>query len=115
MEQLNRIELIGIVGRSTVQDIEGNTMAKFSMVTNYAYLNRERTAVIETTWHNITAFECQKIKAQDLRNLSKGTPVKIFGRLKTMNYTTPEGEEKTVVEVAATSLEILDTNLTPEL
>ena len=57
MEQINRIELLGVVGSVRQQRINDRKMAKFTMVTNRAYKNKEGEPVIETQWHNVTAFE----------------------------------------------------------
>ena len=47
MEQLNRIELKGVVGNVRIQDFNESRMARIGLATNYAYKDREGVAVIE--------------------------------------------------------------------
>ena len=69
MEQINKIELRGIVGSVRLQHINDKEMAKFTVVTNRAYKNKEGAPVIETQWHNVTAFEGKNV--QDLDKIVK--------------------------------------------
>ena len=55
MEQLNRIELKGIVGNVRIQTFDESRMARIGLATNYAYKDRDGAAVIDTSWHNIIA------------------------------------------------------------
>jgi len=55
MEQINRIELRGIIGHVKVQKIQDLSMARLSVATNYAYKDRNGTPIIETTWHDVVA------------------------------------------------------------
>lgn len=52
MEQLNKIELRGVVGGVRFQTYEDNMMARINLATNYAYKDREGTAVIDTSCYN---------------------------------------------------------------
>ena len=56
MEQLNRIELRGNVGNIKLQTVGDKLAARFTVATNYAYKDKDGSAVIETTWHNINAW-----------------------------------------------------------
>ena len=49
MEQINRIELIGIIGNARIQTIGNTKAARLSIATNYAYRSQSGEAVIETT------------------------------------------------------------------
>ena len=102
MEQINRIELLGIVGSVRLQHFNDKQMAKFTVVTNRAYKNKEGAPVIETTWHNITAFEGRYV--QDLDRLEKGRAVHLFGRLQVQRYTGIDGVEKLAVDVMCSRL-----------
>lgn len=105
MEQLNKIELLGVVGSVRMQDIGERRMAKFSMVTNRAYKNKEGAPVIESTWHSVTAFEGRLV--QDLERLEKGRVVHVWGRLQIQHYTGIDGTERTSVDVLCTHLEFI--------
>lgn len=53
MEQLNKIEIRGIVGSVYVKDFVNAKVANISVATNYGYTSRDGSAVIETTcYHN---------------------------------------------------------------
>ena len=70
MEQLNRVELKGIVGNVRIQTYDENKMARIGLATNFAYKDREGTAVIDTSWHNVIAWEGRNI--QGLDKIEKG-------------------------------------------
>ena len=104
MEQLNRIELRGNVGNAYLNNIGESQMVRFSLATNYVYKGRDGQAVIETTWHNITAWEGKGMP--DFTKISKGTCVHVFGRLRTYRFMASDGNEKQNYEVIASRLEI---------
>ena len=108
MEQINKIELLGIVGSVRFQYINDRQMAKFTVVTNRAYKNKEGAPVIETQWHNVTAFEGKNV--QDLERIEKGRAVHLWGRLQVQRYTGVDGVERTAVDVICSRLQILPTD-----
>ena len=105
MEQINKIELLGIVGSVRLQNVADKRMAKFTMVTNRAYKNKEGAPVIETQWHNVTAFEGKYV--QDLERIEKGRAVHVWGRLLIQHYTGLDGGERTSVDVMCNRLELI--------
>ena len=70
MEQLNSVTLRGIIGNARIQNIGDTEMARFSVATDHAYKNRSGEAVIEVTWHQVTAFKNDKMP--DFSTLVKG-------------------------------------------
>lgn len=92
MEQLNKIEIRGIIGSIRVQNVGNTKVSNISVATNYGYTSRDGSAVIETTWHYITAWEGKDI--QNLDQLKKGSFVHVIGRLRNRKYTTPDGIER---------------------
>lgn len=52
MEQLNKVELIGIVGSVYVKDFGNMRRVFFSVATNYCFKDREGCPVIETTCYS---------------------------------------------------------------
>lgn len=106
MEHLNRIELRGAVGNVRTSTYNDKIMARFSVATNYAYKDGEGNAVIETTWHNVVAFEGRDI--QNLEMIHKGSKVYVVGRLKIQKFTGTDGIEKTYVDVMAQEIKVLD-------
>ena len=103
MEQINKIELLGVVGSVRLQNTGDRKMAKFTMVTNRAYKNKEGVPVIESQWHNVTAFEGRQV--QDLEKIEKGRAVHVWGRLQIQHYSGPDGIDRVSVDVICTKLD----------
>ena len=57
MEFLNKIELRGIVGQSSLNRVGDSQVCRFSLVTEYSYKDRGNNPVVDVTWFNITAWE----------------------------------------------------------
>lgn len=104
MECLNKIQLRGTVGSCRTEKIGNAKVARLSVATNYAYRNEDGEAVIETTWHGITAREGERIKCLD--RLAKGVVVEVEGRLREVRYTSSTGEERTCPEIIAYTLRV---------
>lgn len=106
MEQLNRIEIRGIVGSVRVQNVGNTKVANLSVATEYAFTTKDGGAVIETTWHYVTALEGKDI--QNLEQLQKGSFVHVIGRLRNRKYTTPDGMERIVYDIVANKVEMIE-------
>lgn len=106
MEQMCRIEIMGIVGSTRLYDYEGKSYAKISVATSVAYKDREGNAVIDTMWHNVTAWEGKNIR--DLDKIGKGEKIHVVGRPRIQRYTGDDGIERTYSEVLASRLEIIE-------
>ena len=106
MEQLNRIELKGVVGSIRVQDFDENRMARITMATNYAYKDREGSAVIDTSWHNIVAWEGRNITGLD--TIAKGTKLHVVGRLRYQKYTGLDGVDRIATDILASRLSVIN-------
>ncbi len=104
MEFINRIELVGVVGRINRQTISGRMVANFSLVTEYSFKDKSGNAVVETTWHNIIAWQNGDMP---LDLIERGTHVCVQGRLRCRRYTTDSGEPRTSYEVIAQEVTIL--------
>ena len=101
MEQLNRIELRGIVGSVYVKDFGNEKVTNFNVATNYAYKMEDGTPVIETTWHRIIAWNCTE-------SISKGDMVHVLGRLRASHYVDDTGNRQTFYEVFANSVKVIE-------
>ncbi len=112
MEQLNKVQLRGIVGSIRIQNVGNSKFARLTVATNLAYRGQDGCCIIETTWHNVMAWEGKDI--HDLDKLEKGSNVEIVGRLKNQRYTSADGTDHSCVEIIASSLEILKENLLME-
>ena len=106
MEQLNKIELRGVVGSVRLQTYEDSRMARINLATNYAYKDREGTAVIDTTWHNVVAWEGRNI--QGLERINKGTKLYVCGRLRYQKYIGVDGVDRIATDVLANRLAIIE-------
>lgn len=105
MEQLNKIELRGNVGSVRVQKAGGSRVAKISLATNYVYKNREGDPVIETTWHNISAWEGKNIP--DLDSIQRGDKLYVCGRMRAQKFLGNDGLEHTVYDVLAKNVQLI--------
>ena len=107
IEQMNRIELIGVVGRDArIANVGETAVASFALATNYAYKDRSGNAVIETTWHSVKAWKGHKMPA--LEDIKKGTWLHVKGRMRNVKYTDQQGIEHSSFEVLAGEMEIVD-------
>ena len=109
MEQLNSVTLRGIIGSVRVQDIQDRKVANFTVATNFAFKGRDGEAVIETTWHNVTAWSGGK--TADLTKLQKGQSVEVHGRIRNQRYTSSDGVERSSVDILAREVSIIDEHL----
>lgn len=109
MDQINKIELCGIVGSARKDFIEnsGAFHAAFTVATNYAYRGNNGDPVIETTWHRVVAFTGREIKEETLRTIDKGCKVHVIGRVRNVSFTAQDGSERTATEIIAKSVEIV--------
>ena len=102
MEQLNRVELRGIVGSVKVSKICGHEHARMTVATNLAYKDMDGCPVIETTWHNVTAFEGKDIC--DLGSIGRGDRVEVVGRIRNQRFTSESGTDVTTSEILASRI-----------
>lgn len=104
MEFLNRIELVGVVGRIHRQTFSDRMVANFSLVTEYSFKDKSGGAVVEVCWHNVVAWQNGDMP---LDLIEKGTHVCVQGRLRCRRYTGDNGEPKVSYEVVASGVNIL--------
>ena len=105
MEQLNKIEIRGIIGSVYVKNFGNAKCANFSVATDYCYKSPDGCAVVETTWHRVVAWEGNLIK--NLDQLQKGSGVHVIGRLRSQKYIAADGTEKVVFETIANKVELM--------
>ena len=106
---LNRITLIGRLGgdpevRFTAS---GKAVANFSLATDDAYKNAAGEKVKETEWFKLVLWDKLAEIAQSY--LHKGDMVYIDGKVKSRQYEDKQGQTRTVVEVIASQLKMLQT------
>ena len=106
MEQLNRIELTGIVGNVRLTDVSSCKCARLSLVTNFAYKAADGSVVVESTWHNISAFSSRQISCLD--KLEKGSKLHVVGRLVNRRYIGEDGTERQYCEIRANRMDLIE-------
>ncbi|MCM1176686.1 MAG: single-stranded DNA-binding protein [Bacteroidales bacterium] len=103
MEQhLNKIELRGNVGNVRFSETSAGKVARFSLATNHIVKDNN----VETTWHNIVAWEGKSIRNTD--KIAKGSRVYVCGRMRLAKFTGNDGTEKQIYEVVANKLTVED-------
>lgn len=109
MASLNRIQLIGRVGRDpeTRYTSTQTAVCGFSLATSEKVKDEERTE-----WHQVSAFG----KTAELvdRYVRKGALIYVEGRLQSRTYQDKQGAEKKVWEVIADRVTFLDTRKAEE-
>ncbi len=106
MEYLNKIELRGNIGTLRVQNVNGRSVANFSLATTRVFRNSSGEPVMDTTWHNVNVWEGKDV--DDLKSLKKGDKVYVCGRLNMRRFTGSDGTERTSYEVTAGVMRIID-------
>lgn len=105
MEQLNSVQLRGIVGNARIQDIGETQMIRFSVATDHAYKTSGGDMVVETTWHLVVAFKNDNMP--DFSTIVRGVGVEVKGRLRNKRYTDANGIERTTTEILANSISLV--------
>jgi single-strand DNA-binding protein len=103
MEQLNKVEIRGIIGSVYVKEFGNAKVANFSVATESCYTSQDGSKVIEVTWHRVVAWEGKQI--QGLSQLKKGSGVHVIGRLRMQKYMATDGCERSAYEILANSVE----------
>ena len=107
MEYLNKIELRGVVGVSRLTNCGLTTVCNFSVMTEYAYKGSDGCAIIDTMWFSVIACG-PKPQWPDFTQIQKGCKVHVIGRLRAKRYVDNSGCDRTVYEVVAQSIEIME-------
>ena len=105
MEFLNKIELRGIVGQSSLNRVGDSQVCRFSLVTEYSYKDRSNNPIVDVTWFNITAWEGKNMP--ELHLIGKGVIVQVAGRVRTFRFTMADGAERSGWEILARRVTIL--------
>lgn len=105
MEFINKIEILGIVGSSSIQKVGDTRFARFSVAVDYAYKGNDGTNIIETTWFSCQIFEETGIC--NLDSITRGAIVHVIGRLKCNRYVDANGNDRVQYEIIARKLEVV--------
>lgn len=107
---LNRVILIGTVGRDPeithIPNLDKD-VAKFSMVTNEVYMDKNSNQFQEQAeWHNIVSWGWGAKKVE--RSIKKGSLVLVEGKIKTRKWKDQNDQERRTTEIHADSVTLLD-------
>lgn len=105
---LNRAMLIGNLGGDPeLRFTEGNrAVLKFRIATTETYLTQDREQKQVTHWHNVVIWGKRAEALQKL--LSKGSRVYVEGRIETRSYEDKDKIKRSVTEISATNIILLD-------
>ena len=105
MEFLNKIEIRGIVGNSSLQKVGDSRVCRFSVVTELAYKGNDGTNIIESTWFNVSVFQGKDITNQEA--ITRGAIVHVQGRLKCTRYMDANGNDRVQYEIVARKVDVV--------
>lgn len=91
-----------MVGSVRFQSAGARKMAHFTLATSRAYRDRNGNPQIDTSWHNVTAWEGKEIK--DIEQIEKGDRVYVAGRLKYTKFAGPDGVEHFATDIVASKV-----------
>ena len=93
------------MGTSNSQTVSGRTVIRFSVATNRAYRDALGEAKIETTWHNVSAWEGKGIPEAD--QIQKGTKLYVLGRIRNTKIQNPGQPDRYYSEIQAREVKII--------
>ncbi len=107
---LNKVMLIGHLGEDVKMHYfeGGNCIGRFSLATNEVYINKSNGEKINTTeWHNLVV----RNKAAEVceKYLTKGDKIYVEGKLRSRQWQTEDGTQKSTVEIIVTEFTFLST------
>ena len=105
MEFLNSVEITGVVGKINTQNVSDHKVANLSVVTEESFRDANGCAIIETTWFNVVAWQTDKMP--DLDTIERGSRVNVKGRLRLKRYVNADGEPRTMSEVVASTVRVV--------
>lgn len=103
---VNKVILVGNLGNKPEQrDVNGRTVANFSIATNEAWTDGSGNRQERTQWHRVAAWG--KLGEICARHLDKGRKVYVEGRL---NYRNSERDGQTIryTDIVASTVHFLD-------
>lgn len=108
MSGINKVILVGNLGKDPeIRHLEGNiSVAKFSLATSEVYKNKEGNRVETTEWHNIVMWRGLADSAEKI--LRKGSLVYVEGKIRTRQYNDKEGNKRSITEIVADQMTLLN-------
>lgn len=102
MESLNSITLVGRVGMHHTSTVGDKKYSLLSVMTEYRTRNNVGEETIEITWFTVRCFgDDFNTPSSDIK---KGDIVKVEGRMRSLRYTSSNGDERVTYEVIASNI-----------
>ncbi|MEP7196320.1 MAG: single-stranded DNA-binding protein [Saprospiraceae bacterium] len=100
----NSVQLIGHLGKmpEVINLEKGKKIARISLATHENYFSSKGEKVINTTWHNLVAWDSKADYVE--KYLAKGQEVIVHGRISTRSYEDAAGKNRSVTEVIITDV-----------
>ena len=89
-----------------LQQVKEKKVARITVATNMAFADRNGGAVIETQWHNVSAWEGKRITG--LEKLKVGDKIGVIGRIRYNKFTGTDGQEHSSTDILAYRLTIIE-------
>ena len=108
MASLNRVEIIGRLGRDPELKYSQNCAAicRINVATDESYTDREGNRIQKAEWHSVVVF--QKAAEHCSQYLSKGSLVFVEGSLSTREWQDQQGQKRYSTEIKAQRVQFLD-------
>ncbi len=105
MKYINRVELLGVVGkRIRINTVNEVNVASFTLVTDRLYLNKENGGV-EVANHTVVVWDNDGI--WDFSKIEEGAIVHVTGHIKYHNYIGDDGLKRRATEIMASTFQVL--------
>jgi len=109
---LNKVQLIGHVGKDPEYTFTsgGTAVATFRLATSESWKDKNGALQESTDWHTIVVWNSQYRNLADIvhKMVHKGSRIYVEGKLKYRTYESRDGSKRTVTEIIADSIILLD-------
>ena len=108
MASLNRVEIIGRLGRDLelTYSQNGAAICRLNVATSESYTDRDGMRVQTAEWHSVDVF--QQSAEHCNQYLSKGSLVFVEGSLSTREWQDQQGQKRYTTEIKAQRIQFLD-------
>jgi len=109
---LNKVQFIGHVGKDPEYTFTsgGTAVATFRLATSESWKDKNGALQESTDWHTIVVWNSQYRNLADIvhKMVHKGSRIYVEGKLKYRTYESRDGSKRTVTEIIADSIILLD-------
>ena len=109
---LNKVQLIGHVGKDPEYTFTsgGTAVATFRLATSESWKDKNGALQENTDWHTIVVWNSQYRNLADIvhKLVHKGSKLYVEGKLKYRTFESRDGSKRTVTEIIADNIMLLD-------